>query len=171
MKTKELVNIALFAALICVGAFIKIPLLDVPITLQPLFVMLAGLCLKPKQAFYSVAIYLLIGLIGVPIFAKGGGIGYIYQPTFGYLIGFMFAVFLISSLKEKLHPLIVCSIGILVIYMFGIVYFYFIQNTLYGKVFTFEFILTQLFLKFLPGDLISMGIAIISSKKIKKILN
>lgn len=86
MKIKQITYIALFSSLIAIGAFIKIPVGNVPFTLQPLFVMLSALVLDKKSAIYSVLIYIIIGLIGIPIFARGGGIGYIFQPTFGYLL-------------------------------------------------------------------------------------
>jgi biotin transporter BioY len=85
---------ALFAALTAVGAFIKIPLPYVPLTLQTLFVMLAANLLGPKYGSLSQGIYLALGLIGLPIFAQGGGPGYIFQPTFGYLVGYPVGAFI-----------------------------------------------------------------------------
>ena len=76
---------AMFVALIAVGAFIKVPIPVVPFTLQYLFTMLAGLLLGGKKGSLAVGIYILLGLIGLPIFAQGGGIGYIFQPSFGYI--------------------------------------------------------------------------------------
>ena len=77
LKTKELTVCALFAALIAVGAFIKIdiplPMYTMHFTLQWFFVLMAGFLLGPKLAAVSVIVYLCIGLIGVPVFAAGGG--------------------------------------------------------------------------------------------------
>ena len=75
MKTKDMCLYALFAVLIGVGAFIKLPISIVPVTLQTLFVILAALILKEK-AVYSVLLYIGIGLLGIPVFASGGGISY-----------------------------------------------------------------------------------------------
>lgn len=83
-KTRSLVYCALFTALIAVGAFIKIPIPVVPFTLQYLFTMLAGILLGSL----SVLAYMILGLIGLPIFSEGGGIGYVFKPSFGYIIGF-----------------------------------------------------------------------------------
>ena len=88
MKTKDLVLCAMFVALIAVGAFIKIPVPVVPFTLQFLFTMLAGLLLGPVNGALAVVVYIVLGLIGLPIFTQGGGPGYIFQPSFGYIIGF-----------------------------------------------------------------------------------
>lgn len=167
MKIKQMVLIGFFVACIAVGAFIKISIGTTPFTLQPLFIMLTALVLDPKSAFYSVFIYLFIGLIGLPVFAKGGGIGYVLQPSFGYLIGFLFAVVFISNLKDKINKIIVCVIGIGIIYFFGVLYFVLIQNHIYGKLFPIQFIISNLVLVFLPSDVISMVLALMISKKIK----
>jgi biotin transport system substrate-specific component len=93
MKTKDLVLCAMFVALIAVGAFIKIPVPVVPFTLQFLFTMLAGLLLGPVNGALAVVVYIVLGLIGLPIFTQGGGPGYIFQPSFGYIIGFAVAAY------------------------------------------------------------------------------
>ena len=87
-KTVRLVLCALFAALIAVGAFIKIPIPYIPLTLQTLFTMLAGLMLGGRLGAISVCVYVAIGLAGLPVFTQGGGQMYVLKPTFGYLIGF-----------------------------------------------------------------------------------
>ena len=74
ISAKDLTLVALFSALIAVGAFIKIPFLLVPITLQTLFIVLSALVLERKLAVLSVIVYIMIGLVGFPIFANGGGI-------------------------------------------------------------------------------------------------
>ncbi len=87
-KIRKTVLCSLFAALIAVGAFIKIPVPLVPFTLQFLFTTLAGLLLGSKLGFTAVMSYIAVGLAGIPVFASGGGISYVFQPSFGYLIGF-----------------------------------------------------------------------------------
>ena len=96
-KTKNMILCAMFVALIAVGAFIKIPVPAVPFTLQYLFTMLAGLLLGAKLGFISVCIYIALGLAGLPVFASGGGISYIFQPSFGYIIGFAVGTFVTGS--------------------------------------------------------------------------
>ena len=73
-KTKSIVYCGLFTTLIAIGAFIKIPIPVVPFTLQYLFTMMAGLLLGSKLGAMSVALYMLLGLVGLPVFAEGGGI-------------------------------------------------------------------------------------------------
>ena len=76
-KTKNLILCGLFTSLIVVGAFIRIPIPVVPFTLQLLFTMLAGLLLGGKWGAASVCIYIVLGLMGLPVFAEGGGLAYV----------------------------------------------------------------------------------------------
>ena len=96
----RIVIIALFTALIAAGAFIRIPIPPVPITLQTLFAMLAACVLPPSAAVSCIIAYLLIGIIGIPVFTAGGGFAAIAGPTGGYLIGLLPAV-LAASLVSK----------------------------------------------------------------------
>ena len=136
--TQDVAVCGLFTALIAVGAFIKIV---IPVgadtmnfTLQWLFVLLAGLLLGSKRAFRSVAVYLITGLIGFPIFARGGGPAYLLRPTFGFLLGFALAAWVIGFLCEKLRPVksITCFFttlaGFVLYYGMGILYFYLITH-------------------------------------------
>ena len=100
-KTKNLVLTALFVALIAAGAFLKIPLPGVPISLQTLFTMLAGMLLGAKLGALSVGVYIALGLMGLPIFTSGGGITYVFQPTFGYMIGFVLAAALTAWISRR----------------------------------------------------------------------
>lgn len=86
-RTRSLVYVALFAVLIAVGAFLRIPVPPVPFTLQSFFCLLAGSLLGPWLGTLAVLIYLAIGLMGVPVFTQGGGISYLFMPTFGFLLG------------------------------------------------------------------------------------
>ena len=79
---------ALFTALIAVGAFIRIPVPMWPFTLQTLFTTLAGLLLGPRYGTLSCVAYMVLGLAGLPVFTGGGGPQYIFQPTFGCIVGF-----------------------------------------------------------------------------------
>ncbi|RLC30693.1 MAG: biotin transporter BioY, partial [Deltaproteobacteria bacterium] len=93
---------SLFAALTAAGACVAIPMGPVPIVLQNLFIFLAGLLLGRKWGLTCVGIYLLAGILGLPVFAGGtGGIGRLIGPTGGYLIGFLPAVFVIGLISEK----------------------------------------------------------------------
>ena len=93
--------IALCAALTAAGAFIKIPLWPVAITLQTFFVILSGIILGPRDGALSQLAYLIVGLLGLPVFSGGGGLAYLMQPSFGYLIGFVIAPLAVGSLLRN----------------------------------------------------------------------
>ena len=118
----------MFAALVAIGAFIQIPVpyMDY-FTLQFFFVLLAGLILGADKGAISVGCYVLLGLVGVPIFAAGGGIGYIFRPSFGYLVGFIVSAYVTGKVCEKLKAsyknyLIACLAGFVMTYAIGILY-------------------------------------------------
>ena len=117
---------SLLAALTAVGAYLAIPVGPVPRVLQNLFILLAGILLGSRWATVSVAIYLLMGALGLPVFAGGtGGIGRFVGPTGGYLVGFLPAVFIIGLIAERFTPRVVIDIvamvvGSLMIYACGI---------------------------------------------------
>jgi biotin transport system substrate-specific component len=93
IQTYLLVWISLFAALIAVGSYVHFPLGPVPISLQVLFVIMAGFVLGPKGGSFAVGLYILAGMVGLPVFYGGhGGLGHVLGPTGGYLAGFVPAV-------------------------------------------------------------------------------
>ena len=134
----DLVHCGLFAALIAAGAFIKImiPLgvYEVTFSLQFLFSLLAGLLLGARSGLMSVLTYLIIGLVGVPVFAHGGGPAYLLRPTFGFLIGFAAAAWIAGKLREifgrPVFPklLFACFLGEMAYYACGLIYYYFMFN-------------------------------------------
>ena len=106
-QLKMTVYTALFVALIAMGAFIAIPIGPVPIVLQNMFVLLAGIILGPVWGLACVSIYLLIGLAGLPVFAGGtSGIGKLFGPTGGYLIAYLPAVFVAGAISKGLKKTI-----------------------------------------------------------------
>lgn len=127
MNTREMVTAALFAALTAAGSYVSIPIQPVPFTFQVLFVLMAGLLLRPLAAAASMLVYVLLGAIGLPVFSGGAaGLGVIVGPTGGYLGGFILAAFLVSILAgprtSRTHAawrLIACVAGLVVIYGLG----------------------------------------------------
>ena len=104
LTTLAMVQIALCIALICVSAQLAIPLpIGVPFTLQVLMVMLTALILKPLYSVISLLLYVLLGVVGLPVFSGAkSGIGTILSPTGGFIIGFVLAAFFVSLLKGVL---------------------------------------------------------------------
>lgn len=176
-KTREMILVSLFAALTAIGAFIQIPLgfYPIPMTLQTFFVFLAGFCLKPKAAMYSQLIYVLLGLIGIPIFTKGGGIHYVMDLTFGYLLGFIITAPLLSlsvqkywrakRCKVRFFTAVLCSI--LLMEIIGIAYMAFISGLYLNEPLSIERAV-YLFLIVFPLDLLKCVGGLPLSVQIKK---
>lgn len=178
VNTKQIILVGLFAALTAVGAFIQIPLGTVPITLQFLFTALSGVMLGGKLGAMSQLIYVVIGLFGIPVFAGGnGGLGVIFKPSFGYLVGFIIGAYVIGKIAEGgkrvgFARLFIASIaGIIVIYAVGVPYLYLIVRYTIGKDITLITALKTGFLVFIPGDLIkciivaALGVRVLGSFK------
>ena len=153
-----LVKASLMAALMVVGAYLKVPIGPVPIVLSNMFVLLAGLLLGGRLGAASVGIYLLLGAAGLPVFSGGGGIARFAGPTGGYLVGYLPAAFLtgIISEKGKGSPVIEIAAlftGALTIYLFGVPWLKQVLEL------SWERALIMGMLPFLPGDAIKAGIA------------
>ena len=118
LKTKNLTKIALCVAILCVTSFLVIPLPFTPIviSLHTIVVNVIGLTLKPKHAGLTILIYLLMGLIGLPVFSAGtAGPGKLFGPTGGFYFGFLFAVVVISLLRGKKNSMKrYCAVSIFV---------------------------------------------------------
>ncbi|MFB7638172.1 biotin transporter BioY [Peribacillus butanolivorans] len=164
-STVSLVTVSLFASLTAVGAFIKIPLPYVPFTLQVLFVFLAGSLLGGKRGMQSQLVYVGIGLAGVPVFTQGAGIGYVLQPTFGYLIGFIAGAFVVGWMTERIsnpktyHFILANFAGLLVVYLIGVPYLYMALNTWLGVPSSWAHILMIGFVYSIAGDIVILVIA------------
>lgn len=126
MKTKKLILTALMATLTAVGAFLRVPVGVSSFTLQFFFTAMAGALLGPGYGALSQLVYVLLGLIGLPVFTGGGGVGYVLQPTFGFLLGLIPAAAVIGALTRKnfgfVHLALACCAGLAVLYLIGLPY-------------------------------------------------
>jgi biotin transport system substrate-specific component len=164
METREnirmMVFAAMFAALTAVGAFLAIPIGPVPIVLQNLFVLLAGLLLGARWGVISICVYLLAGILGLPVFAGGlGGIGRLVGPTGGYLVGYLPAVAVVGFVSEKAKHRIAGELAALVlgsalVYVFGV----FWLKTLTGMDWAKSLAVGMV--PFLPGDIVKIIAAV-----------
>ena len=136
MKTRDLIYCALFAALTAIGAFIHFQFMHATITLQCFFTAMAGLLLGARLGALSQALYVGLGLVGLPIFAAGGGFSYVFNPTFGFLLGLIPAAWVIGRLAEKnrtpLRLALACAAGFAVLYAIGLPYIALIVNVYNG---------------------------------------
>ena len=130
IKVFRLASIVIFGTLILtISAKIKIPFYPVPMTMQTFVVVLMGMAFGWRIGVATVSIYLLEGIIGLPVFAgtpeKGLGLVYFMGPTMGYLIGFLFATFFAGYLNLKKNMFIVflkLIFSVSIIYIFGILW-------------------------------------------------
>ena len=162
LSARELSLVALFAALTGIGGFIRIPIPYVPLTLQTLMVMFSGLILGGRLGAVSQLVYILVGLMGIPIFAHGGGPGYVLQPTFGYLVGFVCGAYIIGTITERGDPLqrsllfVALVAGTLAIYVPGITVLYLNLNFIQQKAVSLSTVIKIGCLVVLPGDIIKI---------------
>ena len=172
LNLKSLILCSLFAALIAIGAFIRIPIPILAFTLQFLFTNLAGILLGKKLGAISVGIYLLLGLIGIPVFLEGGGLMYVVKPSFGYLIGFLLGAYLTGYIVERVKTITVKKLflaglsGLSVVYILGMIYYFIISNFYLGVPIGVKSVLVYCFLVFVPGDVFLCFVSALISKKI-----
>lgn len=159
-NTRKTILAGLFASLICVGAFLKVPLLFVPMTLQFFFVNFAILFEERRYGILSVAAYLLLGLCGLPVFAGGGGISYVLNPTFGYLLGFLLSAAVTGPLKARVAKTIpgyflLSMLNIFIVHLLGVLYYYGLSNFYLGSPISLSKLVVAGSLVFLPNDALS----------------
>lgn len=146
LSTRDMILVSLFAALMAVGAFLKLPNPlnpTVPITFQLFFCMYAGILLGSFKGALSQLIYMLIGLAGVPVFTGGGGYQYVVDPKFGFIISFIACAWLVGALVGRLKTISVVTL--FSVSMCGLVLVYIIGNSF-----------MYLMLKFYTGAEVSM---------------
>ncbi|MCD7749951.1 MAG: biotin transporter BioY [Oscillospiraceae bacterium] len=158
IPVQKLVLCALFAALTAVGAFIRIPTAWVSFTLQVLFVFLAGALLGPKYGAISQAVYVALGLVGIPIFTNGGGFTYVFQPSFGFLLSYIPAAAVVGAIVGRREApgfwriVCACLAGLAVIYAIGVPYMGLIINVYMGSEMGLKALLWSGMIMFLPFD-------------------
>ena len=167
---KMTVYTSLFVALIAVGAFMAIPIGPVPIVLQNMFVLLAGLLLGPAWGLACVALYLLIGLAGIPVFAGGtSGIGKLFGPTGGYLLGYLPAVWVTALISKGLKQtvkgdLLGLMAGTLIVYGTGVPWLKVAFSMSWQKAFAAGMY------PFLIGDALKIAAAVVIAKKARPLI-
>jgi biotin transport system substrate-specific component len=137
LNTQSLIRIALATACIALGAQLKFPSpLSGYFTLQLPMVLITGIILGPRDGVFAVLVYLTGGLIGIPWFASGGGIGYFLQPTFGFLLAFIGAAWCAgygSKNQTWLKCLLFSTLATLCVWIVGMLYYTGINVFYLGK--------------------------------------
>ncbi len=173
LRIRKLLLTALFAALTALGAFLRVPVpvLHSSFTLQVFFTCMAGLLLGPWYGAASQGVYVLLGLVGVPIFTEGGGLTYLAKPTFGFLLGLIPMALVIGLLtrREKCgfwRMVLACLAGLAVLYAVGLPYMYFALNGAWsvGKALVSGCVI------FLPFDALKIALACLLGGRLQRIL-
>ena len=162
---------SLFAALMAAGAYMAIPIGPVPIVLQNMFVFLSGLLLGSRWGLASVAVYLLAGIVGLPVFAGGtGGIGRIFGPTGGFLLGYLPVGFLVGRMAERLPRRMVWDVaamtaGAMLLYACGVSWLAAVTGLPASKA------LALGMAPFLPGDALKIAAAALIARAVRPVMN
>lgn len=171
-KTRMMILAALFAALTAVGAFIRFPLGAMSVTLQFMFTAMAGVLLGAKWGAVSQTVYVVLGLVGLPVFTMGGGIGYVMQPSFGFLLGLIPTAWVIGRLTEKENGhwriALACFAGLAVLYLIGLPYMYLIMKLYLHKSITVWTAVKAGMLVYLPGDAIKIALTVLLYKPLRR---
>lgn len=168
ISPRDMMLASMFAALAVVAAIlVRFGAAIVPFDLVPFVAMLAGGLLGARVGALSILVYVLLGLVGVPVFAKPpfGGPAYVLQPTFGFLIGFIGGAFVTGALLKNraeagfARYFLSMVAGLVVIYAIGLPYLYYILNFYMGKTFSAMQVIKIGFLPFIGLDLIKAVVA------------
>lgn len=162
--------VALMAATVALGAFLHFPLGPVPFSMQPFFIMLAGLVLGPAGGAASMLLYLAAGCLGLPVFAGGAsGFARLLGPTGGYLIGFV-AQAAIAGLATRgrgeelswIRGISILLLSMVPAYVFGVIVLKLVMDIGWAKAGAVGA------LPFLPGDVIKTALAVAVYKMLRR---
>lgn len=168
-KTYDIVYIAVFAVIMAICSWISIPA-AVPFTLQTFGVFIAVGVLGGKRGSLSVLVFILLGAIGIPVFANfSGGIGVLAGPTGGYIIGFLFSALLMWAMeklpgKKSVMQIVSMIAGLIVCYAFGTVWFVIVYGRMNGPI-GFTAALASCVVPFIIPDIIKIALAYVLSRK------
>lgn len=171
--TLDMAYVGIFAAIIAVCSWISVPL-TIPVTLQTMAVCVTAGLLGMKRGVLTVAVYLLIGLVGVPVFSNfSAGVGRLMGPTGGYLIGFIFTALIVGAATELLGDkiwvyAISMIVGIAVLYAFGTAWYVIVYNRGNADAVTVGSALAMCVVPFIIPDLIKISLATFFCTSLKK---
>lgn len=176
-KTKQLVIDSILLALLIISSRLAIPIGMTVISMQILMVFVIILLLDIKNATSVIVIYLVIGfLFSLPVFTQGGGLTYIYNPTCGFLFGFLFAIIptkiLLKVVKVKndyLKSFIASLGGLIIVYVIGILYAFILLRITTDNANVIELIKVMI-LPFILIDIFKLSISSLIYSRLKFII-
>ena len=162
----------LMTALTVVGGMIRIPAFPVAFSMQTFFVYLSGVMLPGLWAAVSQVLYIVLGLMGLPVFTAGGGPGYVLHPTFGFLAGFPLASFLISRTVRSTFDAkkygAVFALSYLLVSIIGMGYLYCNMKWIAGTSVGWSRVIISGLVLFLPSEAVKIGVAAWLSVKLSR---
>ena len=167
-SVRDLVYTAMFGAATAAGAYLIIPLPPVPVTLQTFFMAMAGALLGKRRGAMSQVIYILLGIMGLPVFAGGkAGLGVLLGPTGGYLLGFIAGAYVTGWIVQAggragtFRIALAVVAGFLVVYAFGVTGLCLLAGLTPVKAVSLGMI------PFLVGDVLKLGVATLVTVKVR----
>ena len=163
------VTVIICSLLLILSAKIRVDLYPVPMTLQPLAVLMIAMLCGRNISVAAVSLYLFQGIIGIPVFAYGGGLPYLLGPTGGFLLGFLFASIIVGELADRgwgkfmIKSVLAMLIGMFVIYFCGILQLSFLKG--------FDFAIVNGLTPFIFGDLYKLILAAFLLPQIWKLVS
>ena len=173
LRTRDMAYIALFAVLMSVCAWVTVPMM-VPFTLQTFAVFAALAALGGRRGLYAVAVYLLLGLVGMPVFSNFQSTGALLGPTGGYLVGFLASAlvyWMVTARFGESAPAVIagCLAGLAVCYGFGTVWFMVVYARTTGPVGVLA-VLGWCVFPFVVPDLVKLGLGVTLARRVKRYL-
>ncbi len=168
LSTAQISRIGLFTALTIIMSQISIPMpYGVPMTMQTFIIPLVAFLLGKKEGTYVSVIYMILGLIGLPVFAGfSGGLSIILGPTGGFILSFPLMAYCSGIASEKEQPISIISwltLGSVINYVIGILYFSFVTSS------TLMVAFTACVLPFIPTAIIKIGLVYFVGKKLRRL--
>lgn len=164
MKTRSMILAAIFAVLTALGAWIRIPLPISSFTLQTFFCAMAGLLLGSRWGTVSMAVYLMLGAVGLPVFTAGGGSSAFLTPTGGFLLGLIPMAWIAGKVKKSFPA---CLLGLLALYAVGLPWMHTVITVYLQRPWSLWQTLLYGMIVFLPWDILKMALAAWLCKKIR----
>jgi len=167
MKTRKLAMTSVMAALMCLAGMLLhwVSPAMVPFSVLPVLALMSGIILGAEYASMAMLVYLVLGLFGLPVFSSApfGGLGYILKPTFGFIVGYIVAAYVVGKVyREGSLPRAIVGVltGLVTLYIIGLSYLYMILHLVLHRPTSVAGVMMIGFAPFILGDLLKAAIAI-----------
>ncbi len=164
----------LIAAVIALSAFVRIPMYPVPFTMQNYVIILMPMVFGARRSFYGVLIYITLGITGLPIFASGGGLGYVFKPTFGYVLGYLISTIPVGMIASRFNNimgyLLAGIVSVLIVDGLGALWLYGNLNLVQDKATSLHAAFMMGVAPFILFDFVKMIGAVMSVPMLRKVV-